>query len=290
MDINNAVSTNENKKYYIEKWISGINKNLILLTYIKEFTNNLYEIFYDDENLYAYKLYLDDTDILNEKLCTYIVNNFLKNSMEFKKTRIQRGMYINLPKFLENEDENTKIIKESIMFISEINENIMICPELRFLETNISQYYENVKLDECDEAKKMINILESNYNVNDENIKNKSEEIMPILKNILISKILPEFNKKKEEFNNNNLRCDLFLRILLVILYENMSQFNSREINNDEKQNKQLDEKSKELNTIRDVIHIYLQTPKEKLSDNKTVFLEKLLSLDKIQKMMSSLS
>lgn len=218
-------------------------KNFIIFSYIKDFVIDLCNVYDDNEQLVAYKHFINDSNILTET--SDFVEGF-KPCLDGKnKAYYCEGVYINIPKFLSKNDENKHIIEDYLKKISNLYDHVEQCKELVFLKN----YSENFGKD-IDYTKE----------------ENQSEEhyIKKILDNIK-----PDVQKTQQAFKDQNLNVERFLKIILVIAYEKVDSI------------PMLD--SSDSLHIKNIINIVANTPLNKLASRKLDLMKEFMSIKNIQ-------
>lgn len=218
--------------------------NYIIFSYIKEFVEDLCQV-YENEELTAYNFFMKDANVLSDT--EDFVKGFKACLDGTKEAVYCDGAAVNVPAFLGKCDENYEIIKDHISLISKIYKNPKACPEYGFF----SQYS-----NEISEMK------------NTKNVEDPSDE--NALKKML-SSIKPDAEKAKKEFKEKNLNIERFIKIILLMVDEKIDSI--EELNSD------IEEKT----AIKNIINIIANNSLSNLASKKLEIMQEILSIKSIK-------
>lgn len=218
--------------------------NYIIFSYIKEFVEDLCQV-YEDEELTAYNYFMKDANVLNDT--ADFVDGFKRSLDGTKEAVYCEGAAVNVPAFLGKCDENYEIIKDHIALISKIYKNPGACPEYAFF----NQY--STEISEMKNSKSVENPADENA-----------------LKNMLKS-IKPDAEKAKREFKEKNLNIERFIKIILLMVDEKIDAM--EELNSD----------PAEKTAIKNVINIVANNSLSDLASKKLEIMQEILSIKSIK-------
>lgn len=226
-------------------------KNYIIFSYIKDFVNDLLIVHENNENLKAYKNFIDNTDILNET--QDFIHSFKYALSGKRKAKYCEGVYIDIPLFLSLKDENYNVIKNSLKFIAKIYDNVELCEELIFFKKHSKNMTENFQ-------SRSDNIVENANSLEDmkdeENIKK------------IIDSFKPDVEESQKEFKDKALNFDRVMKIFLVDVYDKIIQMNLFE---------------DDAIHIKNLISIFANTPLNQLMTKKLEILKEFMSIKNIK-------
>lgn len=225
-------------------------KNYIIFSYIKDFVNDLLSVYEDNENLKAYKDFMENSDILTET--QDFVQSFKYALSGKRKSKYCEGVFVDIPLFLSFKDENYNVIKNSLKYIAKIYENIELCEELVFF-------------------KKYSKTMTDNFQNRSDSLVEKSTSIEDIKDEENIKKIIesfkPDVEESKKEFQEKSLNFDRVMKIFLVDVYDKIIKMDLFE---------------EDAIHIKKLISIFANTPVNKIMTKKLDILKEFMSIKNI--------
>jgi hypothetical protein len=173
--------------------------NFIIFDIIKEFTEDLYEVYKENSELVNYREIIKNAHIIKD--APTFISKFKRCLNGRHRAKYCDGVYINIPEFLQDTN-NAETIKESLEYISQIYDNPRICKEWKFCKE---------KLGEC----KQINLPEQS----DEQSNGKFIEY-------LMGFFMEIMEKFKKDFHSKNLSVERVSKIPVIILYNKINSKN----------------------------------------------------------------
>lgn len=220
--------------------------NYIVFSYIKDFVDDLCTV-YDDESLKVYALFLKDANITCE--IEDFVINFRPALDGTTCATYCEGAFIDVPKFISQNDENLEIIQAHLKTIKKMYECPELCPEYEFLTK-----YSTELLAKTPEP-----------NIQDE------ESAKSSVKNMFVA-IKPDAEKAKKEFFKKKLSFNRFFKIILVLVNDKFEALEDDKFQD-----------VSERQAIKNIIEIVANNPLSELASKKLEIIKEFMQIKSIQ-------
>lgn len=220
--------------------------NFIIFSNIKLFVQDLKysyedEITKDSEALRAYYHFINDANLLEEM--EDFVQGFKRSLNGNHKAIYCEDVYLNIPEYLEREDENNKIIKKYLSKIAELYNDPSKCKEFIFFRKITENIVSEVKDKKVDLAE------------DEEYIKN------------VLSDLSPYFQQYQKEFKDKDLDLNIFIKLLLIIILEKLDYTNIFK---------------KDTEHFKNIIKIIVNTPLQEIMTKKLDLMMEFASIKNI--------